>query len=759
MPKTWLLAGVMLACLGAPVMAADPAAPAAPAAADNGTAQPLTLKRVFASPDLAGPQPRALRLSPDGTLLTSLRPRPEEKERFDLWALDTRTGREWMLVDSKKAGTGAELSEAEKMQRERARIGGQKGIVTYDWAPDGKSLLVPIDGDLYLATLDGPNFETRVTRLTNQPGGQLNPVVSPRGGFVSFVRDQNLFVQPLAGGAARAVTTGGAGTVHWGEAEFVSQEEMKRNTGYWWSPGDTRIAVERFDEAPVGIVTRAAIGAEGTKVYNQRYPAAGTPNVLVELYVMNADGSGQVKVDLGANRDIYLTRVDWTADGKTLLVQRQSRDQKTLDMLAVDPATGKATVLFTEKSGARSWLNLTDVFPQKDGSLIWRSERDGYGHVYRYNHGKWTQLTKGPWVVTDIVEVDETKGKVYFLGNKDDALAQQLYSVDIAHPGAITRLTELGWWNSATMDRAASRVIVTRSNTTQPAQTYLADATGKRLSWVNQNAVVAGHPYYPYLQAHQATTFGTIKAADGTDLYYSMITPALVPGKKYPVFFEHYGGPGTGQQVTRGWHNPLAQYLVSQGWIYFQIDNRGSYNRGKAFEDHIYRAMGSVEVADQRAAAEWIKRQAFVDPDKIAIYGWSYGGYMTLKMLEANQGLYAAGVAGAPVTKWELYDTHYTERYMGDPNKDAQAYATSDALGDAVKISDPLLLVHGMSDDNVVFENSTAFAAEMQKHARPFEMMFYPGYTHRVAGPGISEHVWTTILTFLDREVKNKPSK
>jgi len=758
MSKTWLLAGVMLACLGVPAMAAEPVpgpagAGAATPVADTAS-QPLTLRRVFGNPDLAGPQPRALKLSPDGTLLTSLRPRPEEKERFDLWALDTRTGREWMLVDSKKAGTGAELSEAEKMQRERARIGGQKGIVTYDWAPDGKSLLVPIDGDLYLATLDG-----QVTRLTNQPGGQLNPVVSSRGGFVSFVRDQNLFVQPLAGGAARAVTTGGAGTVHWGEAEFVAQEEMDRRTGYWWSPTDARIAVERFDEAPVGIVTRAAIGAEGTKVYDQRYPAAGTPNVLVELHVMNADGSGQVKVDLGANRDIYLARVDWTADGKTLLVQRQSRDQKTLDMLAIDPATGKARVLFTEKSGPRSWLNLADVFPQKDGGLIWRSERDGYGHVWRFNRGKWTQLTKGPWVVTDIVGVDEARGRVFFLGNKDDVLAQQLYSVDIAHPGAITRLTELGWWNGATMDRAASRVIVTRSSTTQPAQTYLADATGKRLSWVNENAVVPGHPYYPYLQAHQATTFGTIKAADGTDLYYSMITPALVPGKKYPVFFEHYGGPGTGQQVTRGWHNPLAQYLVAQGWVYFQIDNRGSYNRGKAFEDHIYRAMGGVEVADQRAGAEWIKHQPFVDPGKIAIYGWSYGGYMTLKMLEANQGLYAAGVAGAPVTKWELYDTHYTERYMGDPGKDAAAYATSDALGDAVKIADPLLLIHGMSDDNVVFENSTAFAAEMQKHARPFEMMFYPGYTHRVAGPGISEHVWTTILDFLDREVKNKVAK
>jgi dipeptidyl-peptidase-4 len=358
-----------------------------------------------------------------------------------------------------------------------------------------------------------------------------------------------------------------------------------------------------------------------------------------------------------------------------------------------------------------------------------------------------------------LLGVDEAKGRLFFTGNKDGVLEQHLYSVDIAHPNVVTRLTEAGWWNTGTMDEAATRMIVSRSSPTQPTQVYLADATGKRLSWINENAVVPGHPYYPYLAAHQQTKFGTIKAEDGTDLYYEMITPPLEPGKKYPVFFQHYGGPGTGQQVTRGWGGALPQYLVQHGYIYFQIDNRGSYNRGKAFEDHIYRAMGSVEVADQRAAAEWIKRQAFVDPDKIAIYGWSYGGYMTLKMLEANQGLYAAGVAGAPVTKWELYDTHYTERYMGDPNKDAAAYATSDALGDAVKISDPLLLVHGMSDDNVVFENSTAFAAEMQKHARPFEMMFYPGYTHRVAGPGISEHVWTTILNFLDREVKNKPVK
>ncbi len=765
--RTWLL-GLALASVGTAAMAADGASaqtaggadgvakPSDPAAAPMAPVAPagdLTLARVFGNPDLSGPQPRAVRLSPDGALLTSLRNRADEKERFDLWAVDTATGQERMLVDSKSVGSGAELSEAEKMQRERARIAGSKGIVAYDWAPDGKSILVPLDGDLYIATLDG-----KVRRLTDTPGGQLNPVISPKGGFVSYVRDQNLVVQPLAGGEARAVTKGGGGTVHFGEAEFVAQEEMDRRTGYWWSPDERYVAVERFDEAPVRIFTRASIGATGTKVYDQRYPAAGTPNALVDLYVMKPDGSGQVKVDLGTNPDIYLARVDWTPDGTMLLVQRQSRDQKLLEMLRVDPATGKSTILFTEKSGVKSWLNLSDAYRVlKDGSLIWRSERSGYGHLYRFAAGRWTQLTKGDWVVTGLVGVDQAKGRLFFTGNKDDVLEQQLYSVDIAKPNAITKLTESGWWNSASMDGAGTRFIVSRSNPSQPTQVYLADATGKRISWINENAVKEGHPYHPYAASHQQTKFGTLKAKDGTTLYYEMITPPIEPGKKYPVFFQHYGGPGTGQQVTRGWQGPLPQYLVDQGWIFFQIDNRGSYNRGKKFEDAIYHAMGTVEVEDQLAGAEYLKTLPFVEPSKIATYGWSYGGYMSLKMLEKTPGVYAAAVSGAPVTDWQLYDTHYTERYLGDPKTDPASYATSAAVEDASLIKDPLLLIHGMADDNVFLDNSTKVAAKMQATATPFEMMFYPGYTHRVAGPGISEHVWGTILNFLDRTVKYKP--
>ena len=741
--RSWLIG---LAAVAAPVVVLGGAAMAA-----DERVQSLTLERLFASPDLAGLQPQSMKLSPDGKLVTLLKPRADEKNRFDLWALDTATGAERMLVDSKKVGSGADLTEAEKMQRERDRtLTGKIGIVAYDWAPDGKSILVPLDGDLYLATLDG-----KVSRLTNSPGGELNPVISPAGGYVSFVRDQNLFVQPLGGGAAKALTSDGAGTVHWGEAEFVVQEEMDRRTGYWWSPSDKLVAVERFDEANVGVVTRAAIGADGTKVYNQRYPAAGTPNVAVALYVIDPTTGAKVQVDLGNDPDIYLARVNWTPDGKTLLVQRENRAQTQLDVLAVDPATGKTKTWFSEKSGPKSWINLSDNYRAlDDGSLIWWSERDGFGHLYRFAKGKWTQLTKGPWVVTQLVGVDQAKGRIYFLGNKDDFLEQQLYAVDIAKPNQVTRLTERGWWNKdAVMDDAATRVIVTRSNQNQPAQTYLADRAGKRIAWINENAVKPGHPYYPYLAQHKARTFGSFKAADGTVLYYEMITPKLEPGKRYPVFYQHYGGPGTSQQVTRAWSNPLKQYIADRGYIFFQIDNRGSNYRGKAFEDHIYRAMGTVEVEDQLAGAKWLKTQPYVDGDRIGVYGWSYGGYMTLKMLEADPGFYAGGVSGAPVTKWELYDTHYTERYMGNPKVDAKAYAASNAMGDATKIADPLMLIHGMADDNVVFENSTAFAAKMQAADRPFDMMFYPGKTHAAGG---SAHAWRTIMDFFDRTVKNR---
>jgi dipeptidyl-peptidase-4 len=709
--------------------------------------QPLTLERLFASPSLSGPTPRLLRLSPDGRLATMLRNRPDDRDRYDLWAVDTATGQARMLVDSSRVGSGAALSEEEMMRRERARLSGVRGIVNYAWSPDGRSILVPLDGDLYLAGLDGA-----VRRITNTPETELDAQVSRTGRYLSFVRDRNLYVVGADGTGERRVTEDGGGAIGWGSAEFVAQEEMKRNEGHWWSPDDSWLAVARVDESPVQLVTRTAIGADGTRTYQQRYPAAGTPNARVDLYVMRPDGSARVKVDLGEDPDFYLARVNWRADGGALLVQRESRDQKRLDLLSVDPATGRSTLVFTERS--ETWLNLNDnLRALRDGSLIWSSERSGFSHLYRFDRGRWSQLTHGDWEVDSVAGVDQRRHRVYFTGNLDTALERQLYWVDYRHPGPPRRVTEAGWWNGAEMDEGATHAIVTRSNPGQPPQVYLADAEGGRIVWIEENRLDSSHPYAPFLAAHVQPTFGTLAAADGTVLHYRMLSPPREPGRRYPVFVQVYGGPGAGRQVTRAWGSTIQQYLVQHGWIVFSLDNRGTPDRGHAFETAIYHAMGDVEVRDQLVGVHWLQSQAWVDPHAIAVNGWSYGGYMTLRLLEAAPGTFAAGVAGAPVTRWELYDTHYTERYLGNPALDPAPFRESDALSQADRIADPLLLIHGMADDNVVFENSTALMAALQGSSRPFELMVYPGATHGVPGEARQLHLWRTITDFLARRV------
>ncbi|UYV15025.1 S9 family peptidase [Porphyrobacter sp. ULC335] len=733
-----VLAAVALSvstCLTTPLCAEDVMPEVAPV---------LTFERVFASPSLDGPAPRQVKLAPDGRYLTLLRNRADDRERYDLWGYDIQT-REWrMLVDSEKLGSGRELSEDEKMQRERARVGSLKGIISYQWASDGSGVLVPLDGDLFLAKLDGT-----VTRLTDTEGTELNPKLSSKGGFVSFVRDRRLWVGPV-GGEAQPVTPQEGETIRWGEAEFVAQEEMARLQGYWWSPDDSRIVVQRTDEASVGIVTRAAIGAKGTKVFDQRYPAAGTDNAVVELFVMNPDGTGSVKVDLGLNIDIYVARVDWAPDGSAIYVQRQDRAQTKTDVLRVDPATGASQIWFTETAARPDyWINLSDNYRfLADGSLLWWSERDGYGHFYRYAGGAWTQLTRGDFSTTTLVGVDETAGTVTYQATTD-VVTQQIYRARLDGTGEPELLTDPAFTNGASMDGAGKLLYVTRSAPNQPSQSYLATPDGKQVAWIEENRVEGEHPYAPFLAGHVTPEFGTIAAEDGTPLHWMMLKPTMEPGKRYPVFFSHYGGPGP-QMVTKGWNGALAQAVVDKGYIYFVLDNRGSANRGVDFEQPLYRAMGGAEVRDQKAGALFLKSLPFVDPAKVAIYGWSYGGYMTLKQLEADPGLYAAGISGAPVTRWELYDTHYTERYMGDPREVPEAYEKASAIPDATKITDPMLLIHGMADDNVIFENSSELISVLQESNTPFEMMLYPGYTHRVSGEKIGPHVWNSIFRFLE---------
>jgi len=717
-------------------------------------AVPLTLERVLGSPDLNGPTPRGLQLSPDGALATLIKARPNDRDRFDLWALDTRSGQARMLVDSERFG-GGEVSEQEKMRRERARVGGSRGVLSYDWAPDAKSVLVPLDGDLYRATLDG-----RVERLTETAQTELDAQISRTGRYASFVVDQNLYVLDLRTRETRALTTDGAADVSWGSAEFVAQEEMDRTEGHWWSPDDTRLVVARVDESKVETVKRAAIGAEGTTTFEQKYPRAGTPNAQVDLYVSRLDapaGAAPVRLDLGAQRDDYVARVHWTAQGDAVLVQRQSRDQRALDLLVCDPTTGACRVRLTEN--AKTWVNLAgDLRTLVEGRLLWTSERSGHRHVYALElDGSLTPVTQGAWDVAAVVGVDEAHGRVFFTGAIEDVLERHLYVVELPRPGraprAPRRLTQPGAWHDASMDKAATRALVTRSTPSQPPQTYLADAAGRRVAWIEENRVEGDHPYAPFAPQHIAPVFGQLKADDGTPLYYAHWRPRLTPGQRAAALVMVYGGPAVGQMVSRRWAGAMRQYWVQRGWHVFSLDNRGTSGRGKAFEDAIHQALGTVEVRDQLVGAAWLAAQPDVDPMRLAVQGWSYGGFMVLKLLQAAPGRFAAGVAGAPVTAWGLYDTHYTERYLGDPSKDRGAYARADVTPHAEKLADPVLIVHGMADDNVVFENTTALVAKLQQAGRLFEVMVYPGQTHRIAGPVLGLHLWRTTEDFLARRL------
>ena len=723
-------------------------------------AEKLTPERIFADPALNGPTAKGVALSPDGKRVTYLKGKAEAANVQDLWAADVKGGEPYRLIDSAALSAGAkELSEAEKARRERARVSA-RGIVEYSWDEEGRFILVPLDGDLYLDSVaDG-----KVTRVTETPGDEVDAKVSPKGGFVSYVRDQNLYIKPLVGGAEKALTTEGKDALSFGTAEFVAQEEMDRFTGYWWNPSETSIAYTRVDESTVDVIPRADIGPGGATVVEQRYPRAGRPNAVVDLFVQDLATGKTVQIDLGPNKDIYVARVDWSADGKTLYVQRQTRDQKTVELIAYDPASGpnqlvggKTIVTDTDAH----WIELGDDFkPLKDGSFLWSSEKSGYKHLYHYAaSGKLiAQVTQGDWPVNALEGVDEARKTAIFTASIDTPLERRIYEVSYAKPGKPKALTPAGGWWTAKVAETGGAFTAGYSDPKTPPQTALYDATGKRVRWIEENKLDASHPYWPYAATLPVPEYGELKASDGEVLHYEILKPVgFDPAKKYPAIVSVYGGPHA-QTVSRSWQKVGERPYLEDGYVIFKLDNRGSTNRSAKFKRALDRRMGTVEVEDQLAGAKFLQSLPYVDADKLGVMGWSYGGFMTLMLLTAPDNPFKAGAAGAPPTEWGLYDTHYTEQFMGKPDENKDGYANSDALN-RLKTLKPnsLLLLHGMADDNVIFENSTRLIAALQKNATPFEMMLYPGERHSAPGSKTKGlHVLKTHLEFFDRQLKGE---
>jgi dipeptidyl-peptidase-4 len=728
---------LVAALLGAAVMATGAA-----------HADKLTLDRVFSDPPLSGPAAKGVRLSPDGNSVTWIKPRVENSGVTDLWIADVAGGEPRRLIDAMALiPKDKPVSEEEKTRRERQGI-QTSGVVDYQWDEQGKFILVPVEGDLWLYTL----ASNTTRRLTETSAGEIDAKVSPKGGYVSFVRSDNLVIMPASGGAEVKVTTDGSDLKSWATAEYIAQEEMSRYTGYWWSPDDTRIALTHVDQTTVDVVPRPDMNATGAVVVNQRYPRVGRPNAVVELWIHSLKDGKKTRVDLGTNTDIYLARVAWARDGKSLYVQREARDQRKLDLLQVDPATGKSKVILTETSP--HWVELSDDFrPLKNGNFLWSSERSGYRHLYLYrNNGELIrQVTSGDWPVDEINGIDEEGRAVFFGASLSSPLERHLYEVSYGAPKSPRQVTSgQGWW---TGEVSAKGYVGTYEDPATPPSTGVYKLDGSRVRWIEENRLAAGHPYFPFLSRLRAPIYGTLAAPDGQLMQWMMRTP---PGfdekKKYPVIVTVYGGPAS-QLVKRKWMAPGDQLYLEAGYILFTLDNRGTPNRSVAFKTAIDRKMGMLETDDQVAGAAYLKSLPYVDGTRIGITGWSNGGFMTLLTLTTRDSPFAAGVAGAPPTDFRLYDTHYTERFMGTDGNNHQGYQNQDILTRIDNLRpNALMLVHGMADDNVTFDNTTRLMYALQHKGIPFEMQLYPGLRHRSGwSPATLEHRTEATLDFFNR--------
>lgn len=720
------------------------------------SAEQLTIERIYSSPSLNGQTPKSLKFSPDGTRVTYLQGKAEDLNRYDLWEYNLASKENKLLVDSQSLFSGPEnLSDEEKARRERQRIYGV-GIMEYQFSQDGSALLFPLNGDIYYYHLTTKTAK----RLTETAGFETDVKFSPQGNFVSYIREQNIYVLNIASGEERQLTIDGGGTIKNGMSEFVAQEEMSRMTGYWWSPNEKHIAFLRVDETPVKTVIRNEIYAEKIELIEQRYPATGTNNVHIQLAVTDIKGKKIRFVELGDNKDIYIPRVKWLSDSKKVSYQLQSRDQKTLTLKTYNLKKRRQKTLLVEKSS--HWLNLHKdlTFLSDNKTFIWASERDGYKHLYHYNlKGELiSQLTKGEWVVDSLTRVDEKNGWVYFTGRADTPLERHLYKVPLSgkSPENVQRITKRNGFHSINFSQTSESYIDSFSNTKTPKQVSLHSANGEHIPWLAENKVTPEHPVAPYYNGLVMPEFGSLKSDDGkADLYYKLYKPKnMQPGKKYPVIVRVYGGPHA-QLVTNKWQGAdITQYMLQQGYIVYQLDNRGSNYRGTAFEFPIYETLGQVEVADQITGVKYLHTLPYVDKERIGVFGHSYGGYMALMTMFKAGDYFKAGVSGAPVTDWMLYDTHYTERYLNHPNVNAAGYQQSSVFPYVSGLSGPMMVYHGMADDNVLFTNTTKLIKALQDEGKLFELMTYPGSKHSMRGKKVKVHLNATIMDFFDRHFK-----
>jgi dipeptidyl-peptidase-4 len=672
-----------------------------------------------------------------------LRSGPRDAAR-DLYVLEVATGAERVLLTAASLLGGAteELSDAERARRERLRLIA-RGIASFALSPDGTTLLVPLSGKLFV--VDARTGAARSVGATDATASPVDARFSPDGARIGCVRDGDLYVIDVRTGAERRLTHRPSAAVSYGEAEFIAQEEMDRMEGYWWSPDGAMLAVEEADTTPEETFHIADPAHPERAPATFPYPRAGKPNALVRLGLMASRGGRFTWVRWDRDRYPYMAKVVWASNGPlTVLVQNRAQTEELL--LAVDVRTGATRTLLTESDV--QWLNLDEQMPRflADGSFLWTSERSGAWQLehHRADGTLARQVTPPELGYRGLAHVDESAGVVYVMAARDP-IESHLWRVSLREASEPTQLTTEPGAHDAVFAGAAP-VWIDVADTIGGARflrVHLADGSlGPELRSLAEPPCVMPRLEHVWTDSEPRMRAVLVRPRD------------FDPTKRYPVIEWVYGGPHALQVSASPYRYFTAQWLADHGFVVVSIDGRGTPARGRVWERAIARDLITIPIADHVLALRALgARYPELDLERVGVHGWSFGGYYaTMAVLRAGD-LYKAAIAGAPVTDWHDYDTHYTERYMGLPEENAEGYASTSAVLAANRLERPLLLIHGTADDNVYFLHSLKLADALFRAGRSFELLTLPGQTHIVADAEVQLRIQERMAAFFARQL------
>lgn len=686
-------------------------------------------------------RPTEIKVTPDGDAVLFLRSGPRSFVQ-DLYAFDVATGREHVLLTAAQVlhGSAEKLSAEERAHRERMRVAAH-GIVSYRLSEDGRRILVPLAGRLFVVE----RTSGAIRELKGAPGFPLDPEFSPDGRRVACVRDGDLYVTNVDTGHERRLTSGASDTLSHGLAEFVAQEEMARFSGFWWSPDSRFIAYQETDEAHVDVLHILDPAHPENAPRAVRYPRPGRPNADVRLGIIPAEGGTTTWVQWDRGRHPYLATVRWDRNAPlTLLVVDRRQTEEAL--LQVDAASGATHTLLVERDA--EWLNLDPGMPRwlADGSgFLWTTERRGAWQL-ELHHRDGTlarELTAPSFPLYGFLDLDDAS-RVAWVHGGDDPTERQLVRVPLDLGRPPEQVTHTPGRHDAVFSRHFRVAVRSWSGLDGAPSDSVVDAEGRPLGVLH--AVTETPSIHPHL------SFTTV----GARRYHAVIvTPAdFRPGVRYPVLVSVYGGPHV-QVVNKSAREfLLQQWFADHGFIVVSFDGRGTPGRGRAWERAIKHDLSAIPLADQVDALHALAAEhPEMDLSRVGIYGWSFGGYFSAMAAMRRPDVFRAAVAGAPVVDWHDYDTFYTERYMDLPERNQAGYQAASVLTYAPRLACPLLLVHGTVDDNVYFVNSMKLVDALFRAGRPFEFLPLAGYTHMVPDPVVVGRLEQRMAEFFVRHL------